>query len=219
MPEVIFAGPEGRLEGRYHPQPRRDAPVAIVLHPDPQFGGTMNNKVVYNLHYAFHALGFSVLRFNFRGVGRSQGEYDQGIGELSDAAAALDYLQAQNQAARHCWVAGFSFGAWIGMQLLMRRPDITGFVSVAPPANLYDFSFLAPCPASGLIINGTEDRIVPTRDVKGLVSKLHEQKGITITHTEIEGADHFFKDDEKHMQPMLGHVSDYVKRRLTETSR
>jgi hypothetical protein len=179
----------------------------------------MNNKVVYNLHYAFHELGFSVLRFNFRGVGRSQGEYDQGIGELSDAAAALDYLQSMNQNTRHCWVAGFSFGAWIGMQLLMRRPDITGFVSVAPPANLYDFSFLAPCPASGLIINGTADRVAPPKDVGTLVSKLHEQKGITITHTEIEGADHFFRDEEAHMQPMLSEVKTYVKRRLSEVTR
>jgi uncharacterized protein len=219
MPEVIFPGPDGRLEGRYHPQPNRDAPIAIVLHPHPQFGGTMNNKVVYNLHYAFRGLGFSVLRFNFRGVGRSQGEYDQGIGELSDAAAALDWLQAMNQSARHCWVAGFSFGAWIGMQLLMRRPDITGFISVAPPANTYDFSFLAPCPASGLIINGSADRIAPPKDVARLVAKLHEQKGITITHTEIDGADHFFRDEEAHMQPMIRHVKDYVKRRLTEVTR
>ena len=219
MPEVIFAGPEGRLEGRYHPQPNRDAPIAIVLHPHPQFGGTMNNKVVYNLHYLFHGLGFSVLRFNFRGVGRSQGEYDQGIGELSDAASALDWLQSQNQNTRHCWVAGFSFGAWIGMQLLMRRPDITGFISVAPPANLYDFSFLAPCPSSGLIVNGSADRIVPPREVAGLVGKLHEQKGITITHAEIEGADHFFKDEDAHMQPMLTLVRDYVSRRLTEATR
>lgn len=219
MPEVIFAGPDGRLEGRYHPQPNRDAPIAIVLHPHPQFGGTMNNKVVYNLHYAFHTLGFSVLRFNFRGVGRSQGEYDMGVGELSDAAAALDWLQTQNQGSRHCWVAGFSFGAWIGMQLLMRRPDITGFVSVAPPANLYDFSFLAPCPSSGLIINGSADRVAPPKDVAGLVGKLHEQKGITITHQVIEGADHFFRDDEAHMQPMLRLVSEYVARRLTELTR
>ncbi len=87
MPEVIFPGPEGRLEGRYHPQKEKDAPIAIILHPHPQFGGTMNNRVVYNLHYAFLNMGFTVLRFNFRGVGRSQGEYDQGIGELSDAAS------------------------------------------------------------------------------------------------------------------------------------
>ena len=119
----------------------------------------MNHKVVHRLHYAFHNMGFTVLRFNFRGVGRSQGEYDQGIGELSDAASALDYLQSMNNNSKHCWVAGFSFGAWIGMQLLMRRPEITGFISVAPPANMYDFSFLAPCPSSGLVINGTADRV------------------------------------------------------------
>lgn len=220
MPELIFPGPEGRLEGRYHPQPGKpDAPIAIVLHPHPQFGGTMNNRVVYNLHYAFHKLGFTVMRFNFRGVGRSQGEFDQGIGELSDAASALDYLQAMNPNSKHCWVAGFSFGAWIGMQLLMRRPEITGFISVAPPANMYDFSFLAPCPSSGLIVNGTADRVAPPKDTHALVSKLREQKGITITHEEIEGADHFFRDDEAHMKPMIDMVQGYVRRRLTESSR
>jgi hypothetical protein len=104
------------------------------------------------------------------------------------------------------------------MQLLMRRPEITGFISVSPPANMYDFSFLAPCPASGLVINGAADRVAPPADTRSLVSKLHEQKGITITHQEIEGADHFFRDEEK-MGTMIGNVSDYVKRRLTETSR
>lgn len=217
MPEVIFPGPEGRLEGRYHPQRNRDAPIAIVLHPHPQFGGTMNNRIVYNLHYAFHNMGFSVLRFNFRGVGRSQGEYDEGIGELSDAASALDYLQSMNQNAKHCWVAGFSFGAWIGMQLLMRRPEITGFISVSPPANRYDFSFLAPCPSSGLIISGAADRVAPPEDTHELVERLHEQKGITITHSEINGAGHFF--EEPHMDNMIGQVTEYVKRRLTETTR
>ena len=217
MPEVIFPGPDGRLEGRYHPQKQKDAPIAIILHPHPQFGGTMNNKVVYNLHYAFHNMGFTVLRFNFRGVGKSQGEYDQGIGELSDAASALDYLQAMNPNAKHCWVAGFSFGAWIGMQLLMRRPEISGFISVSPPANMYDFSFLAPCPSSGLIINGSGDRVAPPSDTIDLVDKLHEQKGITITHQELEGAGHFFENE--HMDTMIGNVDEYVRRRLTETTR
>ena len=103
------------------------------------------------------------------------------------------------------------------MQLLMRRPEITGFVSVSPPANMYDFSFLAPCPASGLIVNGTNDRFAKPQDTRILVDKLHEQKGITITHTEVEGAGHFFEDP--HMEEMIGNVTDYVERRLTETSR
>jgi alpha/beta superfamily hydrolase len=213
MPEVIFAGPDGRLEGRYHPQKERDAPIALVLHPHPQYGGTMNNKVVYNLHYAFHRLGFSVLRFNFRGVGRSQGEFDQGVGELSDAAAALDYLQGLCPNARSCYVAGFSFGAWIAMQLLMRRPEIAGFVSVSPPANMYDFSFLAPCPSSGLIINGDSDRIAPAADVEKLAQKLKMQRGITITHVTVPGANHLFDEG---MDAMIGAVEGYIRSRITE---
>ncbi|MDB2501352.1 alpha/beta hydrolase, partial [Planktomarina temperata] len=146
-----------------------------------------------------------------------QGEYDLGVGELSDAASALDYLQSMNTNAKHCWVAGFSFGAWIGMQLLMRRPEITGFISVSPPANMYDFSFLAPCPSSGLMINGLADRVAPPADTVSLVNKLHEQKGITITHEQVEGAGHFFEDP--HMDPMIETVQTYVKRRLTENTR
>ena len=119
-------------------------------------------------------MGFTVLRFNFRGVGRSQGEYDQGIGELSDAASTLDYLQSMNNNSKHCWVAGFSFGAWIGMQLLMRRPEITGLYLLRL-ANMYDFSFLAPCPSSGLIINGTKDHIAP-EDTEILVENFMNKK-------------------------------------------
>ena len=158
MPEVIFTGPAGRLEGRYHPAKQKNAPIAMILHPHPQFHGTMNHQIVYQCYYAFAHRGFSVLRFNFRGVGRSQGSFDHGTGELSDAASALDWAQTINPEARACWVAGFSFGAWIGMQLLMRRPEVEGFISIAPPANLYDFSFLAPCPSSGLIVHGEKDR-------------------------------------------------------------
>src|SRR3546814_926740 len=135
MPEVIINGPEGRLEGRYHHNPTPGAPIAVLLHPHPLHGGTMNNRVVLNMFHAFTRRGFSVLRFNFRGVGRSQGRFARGEGELADAAAALDWLQAVNTDAPVAWVGGFSFGAWIGMRLLMRRPEINGFISVAPPAN------------------------------------------------------------------------------------
>ena len=86
MPEVIFPGPEGRLEGRFSPGPRPRAPVALILHPHPQGGGTMNNAIVQALYKTFVRRGFATLRFNFRGVGKSQGVFDNGIGELSDAA-------------------------------------------------------------------------------------------------------------------------------------
>jgi uncharacterized protein len=192
MPDVIINGPEGRLEGRYHHSKQPSAPIALLLHPHPQHGGTMNNRVVYALFHAFVRRGFSALRFNFRGVGRSQGSFDRGEGELSDAASALDWLQTYNQNAASCWIAGYSFGAWIGMQLLMRRPEIDGFVAVAPPAHLYDFSFLAPCPASGLIVQGDQDATVPPEAVQKLVKKLSHQRDIKIDYRLIPGADHFF---------------------------
>ena len=133
MPEVVLTGAAGRIEGRYTQGKSETAPVALILHPHPKAGGQMNNPVTVQLFHLFMKRGFSVLRFNFRGVGRSQGEFDSGIGELADAATALDWLQSTNPAASQCWVAGYSFGAWVGMQLLMRRPETDGFISVSPP--------------------------------------------------------------------------------------
>ncbi len=194
MPEVIFNGPAGRIEARYHHSKAQGSPVAILLHPHPSFGGTMNNPIVHSLYYMFAQRGFSTLRFNFRGVGRSQGLFENGAGELSDAASALDWLQAHNREAKICWIAGVSFGAWISMQLLMRRPEISGFISVAPLAKHYDFSFLAPCPASGLFVNGDKDTVTPPEAVNTLVTKLKTQKGIVIEHKVMTGANHFFQD-------------------------
>ena len=213
MPEVIFNGPSGRLEARYQPSKDKTAPIAMVLHPHPhpKFGGTMNNQIIYDLFYMFVERGFTTVRFNFRGVGRSQGEFDHGQGELSDAAAALDWVQGLHPDSRGCWIAGFSFGAWIGRQLLMRRPEIEGFMSIAPQPNIYDFSFLAPCPSSGLIIHGSGDRVSPPEDVQGLVDKLKAQKGILITQNTMEGANHFFTE---HQEELLEECGTYLDKRL-----
>ncbi len=213
MPEVIFNGPSGRLEGRYHPGKQPNTRIAIVLHPHPQFGGTMNNPIVHHLYYVFVKRGFSVLRFNFRGVGRSQGLFDHGVGELSDAASALDWLQSHHPEVTDCWIAGFSFGAWISMQLLMRRPEIDGFISVAPPANLYDFTFLAPCPSSGLMINGAKDAVAPPEDVLALVERLRAQRGIDIGHHVVPDANHFFEDK---IPELMAPVEAYLDKRLAE---
>ncbi len=210
MPEVIMNGPEGRLEGRYQHGEGNTAPIALMLHPHPQHGGTMNNKVIYALYHEFVERGFSVLRFNFRGVGRSQGSFARGEGELSDAASALDWLQGYNANASACWIGGFSFGAWIGMQLLMRRPEIDGFISVAPPANLYDFGFLAPCPSSGLIIHGDKDHLVPLESVQKLINKLMHQRDITIDFRLVRGADHFF---QSRLEELDEEVEDYLTKK------
>jgi len=212
MAEIIFNGPDGRLEGRYHKSTIKDAPIAVVLHPHPLHGGNMNNRVVYTLYNAFADRGFSVLRFNFRGVGRSQGSYDSGAGELSDAAYAFDWLQQVNTTSNLCWIGGYSFGALIAMQLMMRRPEIEGFVSVAPPADSEDFSFLAPCPSSGIIIHGEDDTNVPVESVKKLASKLDGQKNISVRFQSIKGTDHFFKDK---IEEISSAASTYIQGALT----
>jgi alpha/beta superfamily hydrolase len=214
MPEVIINGPEGRIEGRYQHSRQPNAPIALLLHPHPQHGGTMNNKIVYALFRAFTKRGFSTLRFNFRGVGRSQGSFSRGEGVLSDAASALDWLQTYNQNAAGCWIGGFSFGAWISMQLLMRRPEIDSFISIAPPASMYDFTFLAPCPSSGLIIHGDADEIVAPDSVQKLVNKLSHQRDIKIAYTLIKNANHFFTDKMPELEAI---ISDYLDANLQNT--
>ena len=169
----------------------------------------MNNRVTYSMYQSFQRLGCSVMRFNFRGVGRSQGRYDGGIGEIGDAASALDWMQAVNPNAGGLWISGYSFGAFVGMQLLMRRPEISGWVSVAPPANHYDFGFLAPCPCGGLMLHGDADELVPEPAVRKLVDKLNTQKGVSVDFRVIPAADHVFA---RHADIISAHVEDYVGR-------
>lgn len=213
MPEIIFPGPDGRIEGRYQRGKTDNAPIALVLHPHPQFGGTMNDKLTYEMYHMFARRGFAVMRFNFRGVGKSEGEYDMGHGELSDAATALDYLQSMNPTAQFAWVGGFSFGAYVGMQLLMRRPEIVGFISVSAAANLFDFSFLAPCPSSGIVIHGTDDKICTPELTRDVMAKTRTQKGRRIHFETIDGADHFFS---QHEEPLMTMASEYLDKRLGE---
>ncbi|MAF49535.1 MAG: alpha/beta hydrolase [Rhodospirillales bacterium] len=211
MPEIIFNGPDGRLEGRYHKAKNPEAPIAIVLHPNPLHGGNMNNRIVFILYNTFVEQGFSVMRFNFRGVGRSQGVFDNGFGELSDAAYAFDWIQQMNPNSPYCWIGGYSFGALISMQLMMRRPEIVGFLALSPPANTEDFSFLAPCPSSGLLVHGEADQHVPAESVAKLVQKLRTQKNITIDYSVIKGADHFYQDKTDQLE---SEVSKYLKASL-----
>ena len=214
MPGVVFNGPSGRLEGNYHRASDPESPIALILHPHPRFGGTMHTHVVRGLFYLLTQQGFTVLRFNFRGVGRSEGVFNNGAGELSDAEAALDWLQSHHGNASKCWILGHSFGAWIGMNLLMRRPEITGFVSVALPANLYDFGFLAPCPSSGLIMHGDKDKIVPSQAIRALVQRLKSQKGIEITYKVIKGANHTFEGHLERVRKIVGH---YIKSEIKKS--
>jgi len=152
---------------------------------------------------------FSVCRVNFRGVGKSDGEFDNGQGELADAAAALDWLERENFDNSQCWVSGFSFGSLIAMQLLMRRPEINRFIAISPQPNVYDFSFLSPCPTSGLIVCGKQDELVPSEYTLDLDKRLSAQKGIKVEFQTITGANHFFSKNE---EALVKSLNKYIKK-------
>jgi len=210
--EVFIPGPAGRLQAKYHKNKKNGAPVALVLQPHPQFSGTMNNKIVYHTFYSFLKNDFSVCRMNFRGVGKSDGTFDNGQGELADAAAALDWIERENIDYNQCWIAGFSFGALICMQLLMRRPEINRFIAISPQPNIYDFSFLAPCPSSGMVIYGKNDELVPNEEIFVLKTRLEKQKGIKVKFSEINNANHFFSNQEKEL---IKKLDEYIKQEVS----
>ncbi len=211
MAEVYFNGPEGKIEGRYHQSLNKTAPVALILHPHPLHGGTMNNKVAYYMYKVFASNGFTVLRINFRGVGKSEGIFDNGVGEILDASAALDWLQMQNPEAPHYWIGGFSFGAWVGLNLIMRRPEVESFIAAGPPATKYDFTFLSPCPAHGIIIQGEKDEVTSEADSAKLYEFLVSQNKAEIYYDIIPAADHFFTN---HMVEFVNKCNDYINLRL-----
>ena len=210
--ESFIPGPSGRIQAKYFKNRQEGSPVAIVLQPHPQYGGTMNNKIVYETYNSFYKNGFSVIRINFRGVEKSDGIFDNGQGELTDAAAALDWIEKENPGYNQCWVSGFSFGALICMQLIMRRPEVNKFIAISPQPNVYDFTFLAPCPISGLITYGKNDELVSEDSILSLKKRLMMQKNIEVKFNSIINANHFYKGKEKELTSVIEH---YLKDKIT----
>jgi alpha/beta superfamily hydrolase len=205
---VELTGEAGTLEGVYSQGADPKGPVALVLHPHPQAGGSMDNPVVERLCDLFAARGASTLRFNFRGVGRSEGTFDRGVGELSDAARAMAWLQAARPEASTFWVAGYSFGSWIAARLVVERPEIAGFVLVSPPANHFDYAFLARSRTPGLVLQGGQDAIAPAADVERLVAALKDQGGAGLNYERVDGADHFWFADLAELDRRVGSYLD-----------
>ncbi len=210
--EIFIPGPCGRIQAKYFKSRKQGSPVALVLHPHPQYGGTMNNRIIYETYNCFYKNNFSVIRINFRGVGKSDGIFDNGQGELSDAAAALDWIEKENPGYSQCWVSGFSFGALICMQLIMRRPEVNKFITISPQPNLYDFTFLSPCPISGTIIFGKNDELVPLDSILNLKKRLSMQRNIDVKFDSIPNANHFYKNREKELADSIEH---YIKDKIT----
>ena len=210
--EIFIPGPCGRIQAKYIKSKQAAAPIALVLQPHPQYGGSMNNRIVYETYNSFYKNGFSVIRINFRGVGKSDGVFDDGQGELSDAAAALDWIERENPGYSQCWISGFSFGALICMQLIMRRPEVNKFVAISPQPNLYDFTFLSPCPISGMVLYGKNDELVQEESIFNLKKRLSFQKNITVNFNPIANANHFYKGKEKELATA---INQYISNKIT----
>ena len=185
---MLIPGPAGALEilTACPPPADRVAATAVLCHPHPLHGGSMQNKVVHTLARAFADLGVSTLRFNFRGVGRSGGVFDHGKGETDDALAAILWVRARRPQDQ-LWLAGFSFGAYVALRASVRT-DVGQLVLVAPPVNLYDFYALPlpPCPL--LIVQGGADEVVPAEQVQRWANGL----GGAAQFIPMDGVSHFF---------------------------
>jgi hypothetical protein len=187
-------------------EPRQGSPkgVALVLHPHPLGGGTMHNKVVFRAAAALNDAGLTTLRVNFRGVGQSTGEHDEGRGEQDDARAGLDYLSHQYPGAR-ITVCGFSFGARVGLDVGIKDPRVAYLIGIGTPLEKYDFGFLAECRKPLLLVHGERDEFGNVDRLRELVDDL--QKTVPIKLVVVPNAGHFFDDS-----------LDELKRAITEWS-
>jgi uncharacterized protein len=187
---LMLAGPAGALEAILEePEELPARSVALVCHPHPLYGGTMHNKVVYRLARGLRRSGAAVLRFNFRGVGRSQGEHDHGVGEADDASIALDWLRARFPGLPHS-LAGFSFGSRVILRLGCATADASLLIAAGFPTTHGDTAFLATCQSSKIFIQSTNDEFAPVAAMQALFDqRIAEPKQLIW----IEAGDHFFQ--------------------------
>jgi len=194
--QLMIPGSAGDLQALYQPG-EAGKPAVVICHPHPQYGGTMRNKVVYWMGRAFEDAGCSVLRFNFRGVEKSGGHWDEGKGEADDARSALDWLALQHPESK-LWLAGFSFGCYAGLQAARSDARVSHMFAVAPAVNLWSFAFMQGETRPVSVISGTADEIVPFEQVRASVagkSNIHFHA--------IAGAGHFFPDHMEEMRAAL----------------
>jgi alpha/beta superfamily hydrolase len=201
---LFIPAPHGKLEAIIK-APREQTQirgVALVLHPHPQHGGTMHNKVVFRAASALNDAGLVSLRINFRGVGQSTGTHDEGIGEREDVLAALDYL-SREYPGQEITLAGFSFGSRVGLDVGMSDNRVARLIGLGVPVSMYDVSFLENCRKPILFVHGDHDEFGSVEDLRRLVSRLPAEAQPQLVV--IEDADHFFE----------GHL-DEMKRAITE---
>jgi alpha/beta superfamily hydrolase len=185
---LFIPASHGRLEAILkEPRVKPIRGVALVLHPHPLGGGTMHNKVVFRAAAALNDSGLTTLRINFRGVGQSTGNHDEGDGEREDVRAGLDYL-AENYPHDEITLCGFSFGARVGLEVGIKDGRVVRLISIGTPVNKYDFSFLADCRKPILFVHGEHDEYGDVDRVRELMAKIKAPVELKV----IKGAGHFF---------------------------
>jgi uncharacterized protein len=182
-----IAGPAGPLEALLDEPTAPPRAAAVFAHPHPLYGGTMHTKVVYQASKALTRIGAAVLRFNFRGVGRSAGAFGNGAGERDDLRAALDVL-ATRYPGLPLWACGFSFGSWVAKTVGADDPRVTLLLGIAPVVDRFDYDAVKHSPKPKFIIHGEEDGLVSVKEVRRFYSECDEPKELVV----IEGADHVF---------------------------
>jgi uncharacterized protein len=192
-------GPAGRLEALLNQGDENASHAALVCHPHPLYGGTLHNKVVFHTMKALNSLGFPVLRFNFRGTGLSEGAHDNGVGEVDDVRAALDWLDREFH--RPLIFAGFSFGAAVGLQPACSEQRVDAVIALGLPVvpadeRAYDFAFLQHCTKPKLFVSGARDQFGPRVQLENLLASVPEPKKLAL----IEGGDHFFEGRLKELR-------------------
>lgn len=187
---LLLPGPVGVLESVITPQSTLSNRIAIVCHPNPTQGGTMNNKVVTMTCKALQHLGLTTIRFNYRGVGQSSGEFGNAVGETADLFAIMDWVKAQIDQPEF-WLAGFSFGSYIAAQGAMQNAaEVQALLTIAPAVDRMDFQGFAAITCPWLVIQGTDDEVVPTSAVREWFAHFSHQRAMQLI--EIPTAGHFF---------------------------
>jgi uncharacterized protein len=199
---TFIEGPAGKIEAILKEPAGQVTRTAIICHPHPLFGGTMHNNVVFRIARAFADAEFAVLRFNFRGTGRSQGEHDEGRGEREDLRAAIKLIEEKYPGAE-LWLAGFSFGSMVMLRAAACDDRVRAFVAVGVPVSRYDFSDIPRCHKPKLFVQGSLDEYGSPQDLEKLFESLDEPKELKI----IEGADHFF---EGYLADLAQVVSNFI---------
>ena len=188
--DITLATSAGKIEASYYQNQDKTAPIAIVFHDTPKNNGHKDEKVNYTIFYSFLLMGFSVLRFNFKGCKNSSGTFENGEQELIDASAVIDYMQTKHEEAREFWLAGVGFGAWVAMQSLMRRVEANGYIAVSPYPKKYDYSFFNPAPCDGVIIGAEKDTTINQEALKTLANNINKHKFGQVSYISVPGAEH-----------------------------